>query len=78
MECKRIDDEISRITNKLDGLGKEKESNALAIDEITLEIENYNTQVSNLQRWLEKYEELLSRLDEEAGKRRIKQKHTRS
>ena len=74
MECKRIDDEISRITNKLDGLGKEKESNALAIDEITLEIENYNTQVSNLQRWLEKYEELLSRLDEEAGKREDKAK----
>lgn len=74
MEFKRIADGISKITDKLDELDKEKKANTLAVDQIILDIVDYISKTNDIQGWLEKYENLLLRLDEESGKKEDKAK----
>lgn len=67
-ELKQIADEISNIGKSLDDLDAEKKSNVLAADTINCEIDDYKKKVTAIERWFEKYTDLLSRLDEEKVK----------
>lgn len=64
-EVNRIFSEIARIDDKLSGLEKDKDINVELIKEIEETLEAIKEEKRNLEKWLDKYAELNSRIDAE-------------
>lgn len=67
-DLKYIDDEISKIVNKLVELSTEKDTNQEMVSGIISHIDYLRKQADDIDRWFEKYVDLLSRLDDEKVK----------
>ncbi len=74
MKRNRINDEVCKIGELLIGLDAEKKSNSLVIEENNVEIDHCRNQGKDIERWFEKYDDLLYRLGEEKTKQEEKSK----
>lgn len=68
LKLKRIKDEIFTAVDQLADLSREKDANEIEISGIRLAIESGRKQSNDIERWLEKYVDLLSRLYDEKVK----------